>query len=530
MVSVVSVQPTPWASEREGMFEVTWSEDEGYQRDEGGTVRDRDGENVRAYSLLNYFSNQKEVEEYVERTRQSRIGSAQPANGVTNSSPITYSTTNNQVEGVDEADIVKTDGRYIYIMSDDSVTILEAFPPENAKMLSQILIWGRPLGLFLNENQLVILEGSAYYSYRGMRMRIAVYDVSTPASPVLKWDFAVSGYYVCSRMIDNYIYLITNHYLQTYEGNLILPSVWSENTSQGLTYSQIRYFKDSESSEHITMIVGFDLMGEDSPSYKALLTGSSHEIYVSEENIYIAEDETSTIHKFSISEGNIRYVCSAKVPGTILNQFSMDVYQGYLRVATTLGSVARGGGTARNNLYILDGNISLVGSLEGLAPGEQIHSARFMGDRGYLVTFKKIDPFFVVDLSNPLAPRVLGYLTIQGFSDYMHPFDENHIIGLGKDTYDMGDFAWFQGLKLSVFDVTDVENPKEISKYIIGDRGTFSEALYDHKAFLYIRSHNLIVLPVLLYEIDYSKYPGGAPPEAYGEPVWEGAYVLSLSL
>ena len=155
-----------------------------------------------------------------------------------------------------------------------------------------------------------------------------------------------------------------------------------------------------------------------------------------------------------------------------------------------------------------------------------------MGDRGYLVTFKKIDPLFVLDLSDPEEPQVLGELEITGYSDYLHPYDETHIIGIGKETVaaEEGSFAWYQGIKISLFDVTDVAAPKEIAKYEIGDRGTDSPILSDHKAFLFDKDKNLLVIPVTVAEIDPSRYPGGVPPNAYGEPVWDGAYVFHISL
>ncbi|MFQ5911250.1 MAG: beta-propeller domain-containing protein, partial [Thermoplasmata archaeon] len=173
-----------------------------------------------------------------------------------------------------------------------------------------------------------------------------------------------------------------------------------------------------------------------------------------------------------------------------------------------------------------------VGSLEDLAPGETIYSARFMGDRGYLVTFKKVDPLFVIDLAEPTVPKVLGWLKITGYSDYLHPYDENHVIGIGKEAVpaDEGDFAWYQGVKISLFDVTDVANPQEIAKYVIGDRGTESPVLQDHKALLFDRARNLLVLPVMVAEINPAQYPNGAPPNTYGQPVWQGAYVFSISL
>jgi inhibitor of cysteine peptidase len=207
-----------------------------------------------------------------------------------------------------------------------------------------------------------------------------------------------------------------------------------------------------------------------------------------------------------------------------LNQFSMDEYQGYFRIATTTGWMEQ------NNVYVLDSDLKVVGKLEGLAPGEKIYSARFMGNRAYLVTFKKIDPLFVVDLKDPENPIVLGELKIPGFSDYLHPYDENHIISVGKNAVDEGSFAWYQGVKIALFDVSDPGNPVEISEYSIGDRGTDSYVLSDHKAFLFSISKNLLVIPISLAKIDESKYPEGVPPNAYGDFVWQGAYVFNVSL
>jgi uncharacterized secreted protein with C-terminal beta-propeller domain len=175
-------------------------------------------------------------------------------------------------------------------------------------------------------------------------------------------------------------------------------------------------------------------------------------------------------------------------------------------------------------------DLNIVGSLEGLAPGETIYSARFMGERGYLVTFKQVDPLFVIDLSDPHHPEELGYLKVTGYSDYLHPYDENHLIGIGKETTEEGEFAWYQGVKISLFDVSDVSNPREIDKEIIGHRGTDSPVLWDHKAFLFDQSRNLMVIPILVAEIDESDYAEGVPAWAYGEPVWQGAYVFYVSL
>jgi uncharacterized secreted protein with C-terminal beta-propeller domain len=210
----------------------------------------------------------------------------------------------------------------------------------------------------------------------------------------------------------------------------------------------------------------------------------------------------------------------------VLNQFSMDEYDGYFRVATTTH-----GEKPLNNVYVLNMALNITGSLEGLAPGETIYSARFMGERCYVVTFRNIDPLFVIDLSNPDAPKVLGELKITGYSSYLHPYDETHIIGIGKETVaEREDFAWYQGVKISLFDVSDVNNPEVVDNVTIGHRGTDSPVLWDHKAFLFDKERNLLVIPVLEAKVDESLYPGEVRPDAYGRPVWQGAYVFDISI
>ncbi len=229
------------------------------------------------------------------------------------------------------------------------------------------------------------------------------------------------------------------------------------------------------------------------------------------------ERDKSVIHKVSISNGNINYIANGEVPGTPLNQFSMDESNGFFRIATTTNNWKE----PVNNLYVLDGSMSVVGKIENMAKGERIYSARFLGNRAYLVTFVRMDPLFVIDLSDPVAPKVLGELKIPGVSEYLHPYDENTIIGIGQSTQEIQDRVTFKGLKISLFDVTDVANPVEKAKYEIGDQGTYSEALYDHKAFLFSKEKNLLVIPVTVYEKNSSEY--------YGSNVFNGVYAFSLT-
>jgi len=483
---------------------------------------------------------------------RQRFGQAVVESGTKTVTVPDYSTTNIQVEGVDEADVIKTDGEYIYIISENSIVILKAYPPEEAQVLSQTKLNGTLRGIFINGDKMVVFEDEfGYYGsyeksipYETPRTFIKVYDVSDRESPALKRNFSLDGYYFNSRMIDDYAYAVINQPAYFYEDEVNLPKIYPGDGVEEIHATEIYYSNVSDYFYTFTTIVAINVQNdEQEPAHETFLLGATRAIYVSLNNIYITFPEQTmitngvektTIHRIHVENGEIKFEASGEVPGYVLNQFSMDEYQGYFRIATTIGHVARiwGEATSLSNVYVLDMDLDIVGKLEDLAPGEKIYSARFMGDRCYLVTFRKVDPLFVIDLKNPSNPKVLGKLKITGYSDYLHPYDENHVIGIGKETVaaEEGDFAWYQGVKISLFDVSNVEKPKEIDKYEIGDRGTDSPLLRDHKALLFDRSRNLLVIPVLVAEIDPEKYPNGVPPNAYGDYVWQGTYVFDISL
>ncbi len=462
---------------------------------------------------------------------------------------IDFSKTNIQVEGVDEADIVKSDGEYIYLATDSRLIIARAYPPEKAGILCEMEMEGKIEGLFVNGDRVVVLEGEGpVYGIRhegilsggnGTRASVKIYDVSDKGKPALRRDLAVDGYYVSSRMIGDYVYVVTSGSAWVNEDNIGLPRIYSNNSSVEIQPAEIWHSATPDNGYGFTTIMSVNMANDDEePVHETLLLGSASNMYVSPGNIYVTFTdwtegaERTSIHRIHIDEGRIEYRATGEVPGRLLNQFSMDEHEGHFRVATTIGHAWDGDTRSTSNVYVLDQNLDVFGRLENLAPGEQIHSARFMGSRCYLVTFKKIDPFFVIDLANPGEPRVLGELKITGYSDYLHPYDENHVIGIGKEAIaaEKGNFAWYQGVKISLFDVSDVANPKEIGKYEIGDRGTDSPVLYDHKAFLFDKSRSLLVLPVQVAEIDESDYSGVVPPYAHGQPVWQGAYVFNISV
>jgi inhibitor of cysteine peptidase len=430
-----------------------------------------------------------------------------------------YSTTNIQVEGVDEADIVKTDGEYIYVVSGNNVAILKAYPAENAKVLSKIELDGSLKGVFINEDRLVVFEDLNYY-----KISIKVYDISDRTSPSLKRNETRDGYYLNSRMIGDYVYVVINQQLYNQENEVTLPKIYSNNEIKEISATEIYYVDAPSYSYALTTVVAVNVQNDhQEPTDKPFLLGATSNMYVSLNNIYIISQryERTLIYRMSIEDDQIEAAANGEVPGYVLNQFSMDEHEGYFRIATTTGHIAKSfdEASSKNHIYVLDMDLDIVGRLEDLAPGEKIYSARFMGDRCYLVTFRKVDPLFVIDLKDPYAPEVLGQLKITGYSDYLHPYDENHVIGVGKETIaaEQGDFSWYQGVKISLFDVSDVENPVEIDKYEIGDRGTDSVVLRDHKAFLFDKSRNLLVMPVSVVESGKGF-------------VWQGAYVFDISL
>jgi inhibitor of cysteine peptidase len=514
---------------------------------------------------ISKFSSYQELQYFVKTNTQNMIkrdvvfwameggieGSIVRAPSANDLSVTDHSTTNIQVAGVDEADIVKTDGEYIYLVSGNKTIIVEAYPPEQAQVLSEIELEGTAIGIFINGDRLVVFENeTTYYDYYDLpswaerayvpydlspRIFIKVYDVSDRENPQLQREVAADGQYISSRMIGDYAYVVVNEPVYEEDDEINLPRLYSEGTEKEIPATDIYYSDVADYYYMYTTIIAMNIQDDSQePTYETILLGASSNLYVSTNNIYltfpvwgrdVGDSQKTSIHRIHIDGSVMNYTASGEIPGTVLNQFSMDEYDGYFRVATTTWD----GGT-RNNIYVLNMALNITGSVTDLAPGESIYSARFMGDRGYLVTFKKVDPLFVVDLSDPYRPEVLGYLKVTGYSDYLHPYDESHIIGIGKETTDAGEFAWYQGVKISLFDVSDVSNPVEISKLEIGDRGTDSPVLWDHKAFLFDRSRNLMVMPILLAEVDQSEYPGGVPSWAYGEPVYQGAYVFDISV
>lgn len=328
--------------------------------------------------------------------------------------------------------------------------------------------------------------------------------------------------------MDGKVYLITSYHpeywiLERNKNTDLRPRYYDTSESkeqQIVDYNEIKYFPGSQNANYINIAV-LDLNAGRKPLAVTSYLGSGNEFYMSKNNLYLAATQynneiiadrqmphpDTSIFKFNIKDGKVEFQTSAEIKGNVLNQFSMDEYNGNFRVVTTKGEAWDERTPSSNSLYILDRNLKQIGQLEDLAKGERIYSARFMNDRIYMVTFKETDPLFVIDGSNPEKPYILGELKIPGFSNYLHPLDENHLIGFGHDTKITGGkeagsqpVIATDGVKISLFDVSDTSNPVEKDTEIIGGRGTYSPLNYDHKALLVDKKKNLYGFPISIYQ------------------------------
>lgn len=452
-----------------------------------------------------------------------------------------YSETNNQVAGIDEADIIKTDGRQIYQVMDGKVNIIKAIPSNKMEVLSTISFDQSFYAneLFLHHDKLIVIgNGSKMLEKEKVSFdqtipmfnatKVLIYDIKNPSEPKILREIEVEGQTIQSRKKDGIIYLISNYYPDFWtlekDKDADLRPKYSDSIKgsnlQTIPYNKIQYLPQSHEANY-TIITTINL--EDPRQNIGLTTylGSGQQIYMSEKNLYIAvsnyplvqtfresvDSANTSIYKFSVNGTRVDFRNSTEVSGRVLNQFSMDEYHGYFRVATTEGDTWNEKESSANHLFILDENLIEVGKLNDLAKGERIYSTRFMGDRIYIVTFKETDPLFVIDGKDPRNPTVLGELKIPGFSNYLHPLDENHLIGFGYDTKVLSDKGSINGqrvvtggIKISFFDVTNMKKPIEKFHEIIGDRGTYSALNYDHKALLIDKKRQLFTFPISVYQ------------------------------
>jgi len=461
-----------------------------------------------------------------------------------------YSTTNIQVAGVDEADIVKTDGEYIYVATNNNLqstsqnnVYIVKVDPQDPRVIAEIALGNSTYvaGLFLSQNssKLVVI-GSQYqmYAYEeearaedimiypyysSVNTFLNVYDVSEKANPVLARNFTLSGSYFNSRMIGNYVYTVVSQPTYFINNDVVLPQIRENSKASEIEPTRVYYADAVEpTSFTFTTFIGLNIMDDaQEPTNMTVMMGGTSNMYVSLNNIYVTypswseQGRYTSIYRVRVNGSELAFEAKGSVLGYVLNQYSMDEYNGCFRLATT----SQKNQTQQNNVYVLNMNLNITGKLENLAKDERIYSARFMGDKCYLVTFRQIDPFFVLDMSNPAEPKVAGELKIPGYSSYLHPYDENHVIGLGKED---------SNVKLSLFDVSNVNNPAEIAKYIVEGDYTDSEALQEPKAFLFDKEKELLVIPVS--RTNYGVIDA-RDSETFEQQTgfWQGAYVFNVT-
>ena len=457
-----------------------------------------------------------------------------------------FSTTNIQEIGVDEADIIKNDGSHIFIARNGEIRIVKAYPQNEMTEDAVISINNMHIKeLFLSGDTLVAtgykkalpytnkelkMKKIASPYYNSISTEVRVFDISDRKNPIETRSVSLEGHIVSSRKIGDILYLITNQDLYNYSTKDQLPA-FSDNgaISQIAKCDQISYFPNF-TSQNLTTIAAINVKNtEEKITFKSIL-GAGNNIYSSLHNLFIVQSDSkqefitnqqgsntvaywdwkniSRISKFSLNKTSVDFVAQTEVDGSVLNKYSMSEFEDNFRIATHVNSQWRNRTTdpSYNIVTILDKNLKKSGEIRNIAEGENIKSVRFMGNRGFVVTFKSIDPLFVIDM-NPTNPKIVGELKIPGWSDYLHPIDENYLIGFGKEvnaesannerlTWDM-----LMGMKISIFDVSDLKNPKEIHKTVIGDKGTDSEILRNPKALFFDAERKLIGFPVQITKI-----------------------------
>ena len=453
-----------------------------------------------------------------------------------------YSTTNIQVENVDEADIVKTDGDYIYSISEDNVIITDVKDPKQPKVVATIKSEDDdiPEDIILYKDKLVVIstkgnQTQRYYYNNRMNTVVKIYNITSREKPVLTKSYEMYEPYYTSRCIDNVLYVISSGNLRK-EDDEIVVGYNEDNMEKELSVDKIKYLKDVKTTKQ-TLISTVDLNNETADIKLDSYLMNISNAYVSENAIYLLNQKYNNdskipikllfrfkgvfgledyyemasesgyyteIYKFDIKE-NVEYKAKTKVKGKTINQYSLDEKDNHLRIALYDNDGSR--------VAIFDEDLKQIGISDNVAKGEKMYSSRFIGDKVYFVTYKTIDPLFVMDLSNETKPKVLGKLKIPGYSTYLHPYDENHIIGIGMETKEIinrnsngkviSTTAKVVGMKMALFDVSNVNSPVQISSVVIGDSRTTSAILTNPKALLFSKEKSLIAIPVNNYSQDF---------------------------
>ncbi len=439
-----------------------------------------------------------------------------------------YGQTNVQVENVDEADIIKNDGKHLYILSGgvyNSKKVVTVVDAKNMKVASKIeyedenyhyniqemYVHGDRLVLVAIENEITEPDENEFKSYaydvmypyyhgKSGKVVSLLYDISDRENPIFVRKVSQDGgRYISSRMIDGVLYTVSSYTVRGESENEVKENAVPEVNGEHIICDCI-YVYDYDSKSYV-VLSAYDTKLNGGEVTSLSILGSGDNVYCSQDALYVArpnydsaDGSYSDLYAFSLNGTEITFKASGTVKGNFLNQFSFDEYEGNLRVATTYYSYKHD--VDVSSIYVLNKNLELIGALEDIAYDEQVKSVRFMGDTGYIVTFRNTDPLFTLDLSDPTAPKVVGEVKLPGFSSYLHPVGEGLVVGLGYDGDEEN--ADFNTIKVSLFDVSDMKNPKEVDTFVL--KNVTSSALYNHKAFIYYPEENLIGFPVEHYE------------------------------
>jgi len=449
-----------------------------------------------------------------------------------------YSLTNVQVEGIDEADYVKTDGRYIYLIKNNILYIVHAYPPTELNIVNEIRVANATIsGIYIHDSKIVLITHTAYYKILplktiteedegpGVKVRkllssILVYDVTDPFNPILVKNVSFAGEIRDTRLMNGVLYSIVYEYSVKY--NITLPEYYIDGVKYSIDPSEIYYSPDAKDYGFQYVIIFTLNLDNFQHNVFTMLTGYTNILYMSYKNIYLTQTTwrpfilyeeieknriTTKIYKFKINilpdgGAEISPYAVGEVPGYINNRLQLDEYKGFLRVSTYNWVVITTNpfvSKSYTSIFILDEDMEIVGSLTGLGESEHLYATRFMGDYAYLVTYRRVDPLFVIDLSNPEDPKVAGELKIPGFSSMLQPIWNNLIIGIG---YETDNETRIIGLKISLFDVSDPKNPVEIGKIVFSEGGWgWSEAAHDIHAILKVPKLEYVGIPVELYGV-----------------------------
>ena len=546
-------------------------------------------DNYRKYNFFNFGYAVDDAEVMMDANASMDVGGdmAMPeesvntsASGAEDGGSKEFSSTNVQIEGIDEADIIKTDGDYLYIVGGRIVYIVK-IDENDMEIVSKIDKTQELIdihSIFIDEDRLVVF-GTEYPPYEGVPETIngimidagrfysgsiyqkaftfaEVYDLQDKANPEVIQELTIEGDFRTARKSGDLVYLAATKYIhvakdyEDAEAKDILPMYYdSEREEEPVTINGVEVSMETDAatvnaagkdmevmapadicicpidnSATFTTIAVLDIAGDKEAKLTSYL-GSLNQFYMNQNSIFMtyynwdyeSGKESVDIIALDVDGMDVSYRAEGNVEGTLLNQFSMDEYNGYFRIATTEWEDG-------SNVFVLDENLQMVGKIENIAEGEQIYSVRFMGDRGYIVTFETMDPFFTVDLSDPTNPVICGELKLPGYSNYLHQIDENTVLGIGRQTQEIytrdengvETVVGFQngGIKLSLFDISDFANPVELDSYIIGNDATWSDALYDHKSIMVDMKNGKVGFCIYNYNND---------PDA------QGAYIFDVS-